>query len=179
MPILLAGFDHFSDGVGELDFVCLARLGLVQEVEDSWAEDVAGGDGELAGGFGDGRLFDDVGKNEDVRRALSGLGDAVVDDFVGRDFFEGDDRRRLFAFRTRRSCAARRRTGVCADHRVAERDDEGLAADHRFGTEHRVAEAKLAALAGVEKLRSWGARRPGRRAALLCPSRGGGRSARY
>ena len=57
---------HGLQGVGELDFPALARLGMGQDFKDVRRDDIAAQDGRPARCFFDGRLFDDAVDFQDV-----------------------------------------------------------------------------------------------------------------
>src|SRR5271157_2573467 len=83
--------NHAADGIGELNLAIFAGLSAFERWEDGRAEDVARGDGQIAGSFVWFRLLDHIGQCEDITSAILRLSNSVAKYLTGWNLLEGDD----------------------------------------------------------------------------------------
>src|SRR5438874_1342240 len=83
--------NHEADRISQLNLAPLPGRGLRQKSENRGAENISGSHGQVARRLGRSGLLNKVSQFEDVFDSTAWFGNAVMDDLVCGNLFEGDD----------------------------------------------------------------------------------------
>src|SRR5664280_2922302 len=128
---------HCLESIGQLDFAVLARLCMLDGVEDAGRQDVATDDGKVAGSIGGFRLLHQPRHFPDAGRDGGPLDDTVAGGVLTRDLHDGHDHPRIPAGQLLHLYQAGRRA---VDDVVRQQDRERVAVDERTRLQNRVSQ---------------------------------------
>src|SRR6056297_2395122 len=124
------------DGVGQLDLPSGARLGLLEQIEDTWSQDVPADHGQVGRRIRRPRLLDDAPKAMQAALLPLTIDDSVLPGLIGRHLFYAEHATAVVVENTGHLAEAGL---VRINEVVREMHEERLFADDRSRAQHRVA----------------------------------------